>query len=81
MNADIDFSDYSTTVFSSFKGTFDGQGHTLTINYDGDQGAFFPMLEGGTIRRIHLAGSITSTNPKLSGFVLEATSTTDATAA
>lgn len=73
MTSDIDFSANTTTVFPSFKGTFDGQGHTLTIAYDGDQGAFFPMLEGGTIRRIHLAGSITSTNPKLSGFVLEAT--------
>ncbi len=46
-----------------FKGTFDGQGHTvsgLTISYDGSvQGMFRYIGEGGTVKNLNVVGTIT----------------------
>lgn len=46
-----------------FKGTFDGQGHTisgLTIIYDGSvQGLFRYVGEGGTVKNLNVVGTVT----------------------
>ena len=43
-----------------FKGTFDGDGHTLTFNYTADMTncAPFCITDGATIRNLHATGSI-----------------------
>ena len=43
-----------------FKGTFDGDGHTLTFNYTADMPncAPFCITDGATIRNLHATGSI-----------------------
>lgn len=47
----------------NFRGTFDGNGHTLTVNYvddnDEDFSAPFRYIRNATIKNLHVAGSIT----------------------
>ena len=46
-----------------YSGTFDGQGHTLTIHYTHDAAnvnAPFPDINNATIKNIHIAGTINS---------------------
>ncbi|MBR0285575.1 MAG: hypothetical protein IJQ96_00960, partial [Bacteroidales bacterium] len=44
-----------------FSGTFDGNGHVLTLDLDGtDYAALFGCLDGATIKNLHLAGNVTS---------------------
>lgn len=48
----------------SFRGVFDGQGHTITVNYtkgyDGQEFAPFRTARGSTIRNLNLDGTITA---------------------
>ena len=48
----------------SFKGTFDGKGHTLTFNYTADMPncAPFCITNGATIRSLHVTGLIQAGN-------------------
>ena len=52
-----------STLF--YQGTFDGQGHTLTIAYNNTSGERFTtpfsLLEGATIKNLHLDGTVNST--------------------
>ena len=74
MTADIDLGDDQTVIGGVlngsslfYQGTFDGQGHTLTIAYNvksGDGERFttpFSLLQGATIRNLHLDGTVNST--------------------
>ena len=61
LNADLYIGSYSRVP--SFKGTFDGNGHTITIRiseYKGNCG-LFKIVEGGTIKNLTVSGSITFT--------------------
>ena len=83
MTADIDLGDDQTYIspnwhgeFSSqhYHGTFDGQGHTLTVHYNSSKNWHTPFSQtsGATIKNLHVAGTIksTSSNPShMSGLV------------
>ena len=49
----------TTMADGSFSGTFDGGGHTLTVNISGGAVATFKIIKGGTIKNLNLAGSVT----------------------
>ena len=72
MTADIDLGDDQTVIGGVYngstlfyQGTFDGQGHTLTIAYNNTSGERFTtpfsLLEGATIKNLHLDGTVNST--------------------
>ena len=50
----------TTMRTKTFKGTFDGGGHTLTFNYTatGDNAAPFAYITGATIKNLRVAGTI-----------------------
>lgn len=57
---------------SYFTGTFDGNGHTLSVNYDNttyDGAAPFIHAEGANIRNLHVAGFVRSTKKFASGLI------------
>lgn len=70
MTADIDLGDDQTHVGGiyeknansyTYKGIFDGQGHTLTVAYVGGASqilAPFTKVEGGSVKNLHVAGRI-----------------------
>ncbi|MBO4661521.1 MAG: hypothetical protein J5630_02340, partial [Bacteroidaceae bacterium] len=63
MTADIDLGDDQTTVGTMetpFQGIFDGQGHTLTINFTPAEERFglFRFISGATIRNLNVTGTI-----------------------
>ena len=69
MIADIDLGDDQTHIGSmaqngtTYKGTFDGQGYTLTVAYVGGSRqivAPFTNVQGATIKNLHVDGSISS---------------------
>ena len=70
MTADIDLGDDQTHIGSlaeeanpKYAGVFDGQGHTLTVNYVGGSNqivAPFTQTNNATIKNLHIAGSIQS---------------------
>ena len=70
MTADIDLGDDQTHIGyltegaePFYAGVFDGQGHTLTVNYVGGSNqivAPFTLISGATIKNLHVAGSIQS---------------------
>ena len=70
MTADIDLGDDQTKIGSDngqivdYKGIFDGQGYTLTVNYDGTVRRIAPFrsLDGGTIKNLHVSGTIKSSD-------------------
>ena len=63
MTADI--SDAVTTMVgsgsNSFKGTFDGQGHTLNVNVTSETPAPFLTVTDCTIKNLHITGQVVST--------------------
>lgn len=83
MTADIDLGDDQTKIGSyatRYSGIFDGQGHTLTFNYNTSSmsiesgqsylgAAPFRDIEGATIRNLRTAGSITADKIGASGLV------------
>jgi hypothetical protein len=54
-----------------FKGTIDGQGHTLTFNFssEGDCCAPFAYVEDATIKNLHVDGTITANHQFAGGIV------------
>ena len=69
MTADIDLGNDQTKIASGdniyYKGTFDGQGHSLTVAYVETDGssqhcAPFIRIQGATIQNLHIKGSITT---------------------
>jgi len=86
MVRDVDLGDDQTTIgicavkhseYSEnkpYSGIFDGQGHTLTINYTSESSgskyvAVFPYTRGLTLKNLHIAGSVTVTNGSTSGII------------
>ena len=87
MTADIDLGDDQTMIGNGdynvaanrkpFMGTFDGQGHTLTINYNTADweaktylgAAPFGYVFNGTIRNLNTAGTITATQEGVAGLI------------
>lgn len=66
LTADIDFTAYNKR-FSNFEGTFNGAGHSITVNYNvnGGYAAPFEMLYG-TVENLIVKGTI-ATNDKYAG--------------
>lgn len=83
MTADIDLGEDQTMIGSGdnddnhgvgnviFQGTFDGQGHTLTIHYNVSQITVAPFrhIQNATIKNLHVAGTITTSNRHAGGIV------------
>lgn len=87
MTADINLGDDQTMIGNGdynvaanrkpFMGTFDGQGHTLTINYNTTDweaktylgAAPFGYVFNGTIRNLNTAGTITATQEGIAGLI------------
>lgn len=70
MTADVDLGSNQSHIGSmeeggyAFSGTFDGQGHTLTVAYVGEGSQLvspFSKIYGATIKNLHVAGTIQST--------------------
>ena len=78
MTADINLSSDFSMVGSDehrYAGTFDGQGHTLTINWNTGSKPWvapFNTVEGATIKNLRTAGNINSSTHFLSGLVCDA---------
>ena len=56
----------------TFKGTFDGDGHTMTLRLTSDGSAYcapFRYVGGSTFKRLHVAGTITSSVRYTAGLV------------
>lgn len=72
LTADIDYTskDLSIAENLSFKGTFDGQGHKVTINFntDHDNTALFGFLDAASIKNLVVDGNI-ETSGKFAGGV------------
>ena len=67
MTADVDLGDEQTKI-GTFKGVFDGQGHTLTMHLTGsDNIAPFVTISNAQIKNLHVAGSITVSGMRGSG--------------
>ena len=73
MIADIDLGEDQTMIGSSvaYQGNFDGQGHTLTVNYLIGEIAAAPFryVEGATIENLHVTGKIETTKQDAGGIV------------
>ena len=66
-------------VFFYYTGTFDGQGHTLSFNWNAgkdDKIAPFKYVKDATIKNLRTQGKITSKGDGLSGMVYAAFGTT-----
>ena len=70
MTADVDLGKEVSYV-GYYSGTFDGQGHALTIDWNGEYGELAPFykVNGATIKNLHTKGQITGTN-QLSGLIV-----------
>ena len=67
---------------NKYSGTFDGQGHTLTVNWNvGNKSYIAPFytVEKATIKNLRTEGQITSNEKRLSGLLLDAYGTTTLT--
>lgn len=64
LTADISVSTMAGTDANRFRGTFDGAGHTLTVNINTGEtrAAPFSWVNGAIIKRLHVAGTITTSN-------------------
>ena len=78
LEADIDLGGDIAMVGNGdhkYSGTFDGQNHTLTMNWNAGNTkdiAPFKKVNGATIRNLHTKGQITSSSYYLSGLIDEA---------
>ena len=76
LGTSIESSEMAGTSGHPFKGTFDGQGNTLTFNLTASEGysAPFHYTDGATISNLHVEGTITGDNiSPLGGLVGKAT--------
>ena len=82
LNADIDFGQEIVMVgnqYHLYSGTFDGQGHTLTINWNTGtrvRVAPFQSVENTTIKNLHVKGEIKSKGDGLTGLINDVYGTT-----
>ena len=84
LGADITISSMAGTKSNMFKGTFDGDGHTMTLDNLSSSGEFcapFRYVYGATIMRLHttgtvIAGSNTSNDKYRTGLVGDSRGTT-----
>lgn len=70
LTADIDtVTTMAGTQDKPFTGTFDGEGHTLTVNYNVSEEAIAPFryISGAVIRNLHTAGTIMSDKQNAGG--------------
>ena len=61
LGADITISSMAGTSSNKFKGTFDGDGYTMTLNNLSSSGEFcapFRYVDGATFKRIHTTGTV-----------------------
>ena len=70
----------SADVLFPFKGTFDGNGHTVTLNIDGGQrstylGMFGYAVNPAVIKNVNVAGSVTTEGNYAAGLVASALGT------
>ena len=75
MTADVDLDRNIVLVGTDIKkysGTFDGQGHTLTVNWNRTSYSIAPFggVNGATIKNLHVKGQITASGGNLSGLIL-----------
>ena len=73
---------YNYNSFYYYTGTFDGQGHTLSFNWnagENDQIAPFKYVKDATIQNLRTQGKITTKGDNLSGMVYGALGTTTLT--
>ena len=80
MTADVDLGEDTWQVGAArnYSGTFDGQGHTLTVNWNSAFSfplAPFAYVENATIKNLHIKGQITNRG-NLSGLMISASGTT-----
>ena len=75
LEADINYTAYTNQAAmfgkpsNTYKGTFDGQNHTVTVafvNTSAEETGLFRRINGGTVKNLKVAGTIT-TNQKLAG--------------
>ena len=67
---------------NKYSGTFDGQNHTLKLNWDSGSNGYiapFGVVEGATIRNLRTEGQITSNEKFLSGLLMSAYGTSTLT--
>lgn len=74
MTADVNLGNDQTMVGTEeepYQGHFDGQGHTLTVNYDTSIGGTAPfwIVKNATIEGLHVAGSIHTSRKAACGIV------------
>ena len=76
LGADITVSRMAGASNHDFTGTFDGQGHTLTLNYgtadsriSEQYAAPFRYMEGGRIENLHVAGTIYTAAKNAAGLI------------
>ena len=75
MTADVNLGSDIFMVGNHYSGTFDGQGHTLTINWNGGSDsdiAPFYTVDGATIKNLRTEGKINSSTHFLSGLICNA---------
>ena len=77
LTADVDLGSDINIVdsyLSPYSGTFDGQGHTLTVNWNSTivNIAPFSGVKDATIKNLHVKGQITIDDGNLSGLILYA---------
>ena len=75
MTADVDLDRDIVLVgtdINKYSGTFDGQGHTLTVNWNQTHYSIAPFggVNGATIKNLHVKGKITASGGNLSGLIL-----------
>ncbi|WP_315404927.1 hypothetical protein [Hoylesella saccharolytica] len=64
---------------TGYSGTFDGQGHTVTVDWNGNGGgyfALFPFVTDATIKNLRVTGKMTSNHEPFGVFTLKASGTT-----
>lgn len=87
LTADIDYTGYTITGYSlnnqfqhiglnGYRGTFDGNGHTITVNINNPVGWHFAALfrtlgKGGVIKNLRVAGHVESVSKFSAGIVSE----------
>lgn len=71
LTTDISVTTKVGNASKSFCGTFDGGGHTLTINLDMNMTYLAPFgrVSNATIKNLHTAGTITTSNKYASGLI------------
>ena len=72
LDADISVTTMVGQGTNRFRGTFDGDGHTITVNYTGiteDYCAPFCRISGATIKNLHTAGTIETSGCYAAGIV------------